>query len=86
MSRRNKPANRFGCKPDQDVCVKHDRPLECRHGCLEAAPHVCKDREIDTRGAALEEAARVCDRSLIPFAHELASAIRKLKGKEKSSA
>jgi hypothetical protein len=41
MSRRSKPPNRVGCKPDEDVCVEHDRPLECRHGCKEATAHVC---------------------------------------------
>ena len=43
MSRRSKPANKHGCKPDGDVCVQHDMPLECRHGCTKAAPHKCKD-------------------------------------------
>lgn len=41
--RRNKPANRWGCKPVEDVCVQHDRPLECRHGCSEVKPHSCKE-------------------------------------------
>ena len=38
-SRRNRPPNRWGCKPDEDVCVMHDLPLECRHGCKHAKPH-----------------------------------------------
>lgn len=42
--RRNKPANRWGCKPVEDVCVQHDMPLECRHGCRLATVHKCKDR------------------------------------------
>lgn len=42
--RRYKPPNRWGCKPDGDVCVEHDLPLDCRHGCREAAPHQCSDR------------------------------------------
>ena len=41
MSRRNKPANRFGCKPEEDVCVEHDKPLVCAHGCIKAKPHQC---------------------------------------------
>ena len=45
--RRYKPANRWGCKPDQDVCVAHDMPRECRHGCVHAEPHKCK--ELDER-------------------------------------
>ena len=39
--RRNRPANRWGCKPDVDVCVEHDLPLECKHGCYKAKPHKC---------------------------------------------
>jgi hypothetical protein len=42
-ARRRKPPNKKGCKPVEDVCVMHDRPLECRHGCIEALPHKCKD-------------------------------------------
>ena len=41
MSRRSKPSNRFGCKPDQDVCVEHDLPLDCKHGCYKAQEHKC---------------------------------------------
>lgn len=33
--RRNRPPNRWGCKPTEDVCVEHDSPLICRHGCDE---------------------------------------------------
>lgn len=40
--RRNRPTNRWGCKPDGDVCVQHDRPLDCNHGCWEAVEHKCK--------------------------------------------
>ncbi len=43
MNRRSKPPNRFGCKPDEDVCVEHDVPLACRHGCEHAKPHECAD-------------------------------------------
>ena len=42
--RRNRPPNRHGCKPTEDVCVEHDMPLECRHGCQYASPHKCKDK------------------------------------------
>lgn len=42
--RRRKPINRWGCKPVEDVCVEHDMPLECRHGCERALPHHCKDK------------------------------------------
>lgn len=40
--RRARPTNRWGCKPTGDVCVEHDEPLICRHGCSEARPHKCK--------------------------------------------
>jgi hypothetical protein len=43
-NRRNRPVNRWGCKPTEDVCVEHDLPLECRHGCRCAAAHSCKER------------------------------------------
>ena len=45
--RRNRPVNRWGCKPTEDVCVEHDRPLVCRHGCADSDPapwHDCKTR------------------------------------------
>ena len=41
--RRYRPPNRWGCKPTEDVCVQHDRPLECRHGCMDAKQHSCVD-------------------------------------------
>lgn len=41
MSRRNRPPNRLGCKPTEDVCVAHDLPLECSHGCYKAKQHRC---------------------------------------------
>ena len=55
-SRRNRPPNRFGCKPDGDVCVGHDMPLQCRHGCEKAAQHKCKD--LDAQREAAEQLAR----------------------------
>lgn len=33
--------NKKGCSPDGDVCMAHERPLICRHGCEEAIPHRC---------------------------------------------
>lgn len=45
MSRRSKPPNRHGCKPDGDVCVEHDLPLECNHGCYMADGHKCKFKD-----------------------------------------
>jgi hypothetical protein len=44
MNRRNRPTNRWGCKPTEDVCVEHDEPLLCRHGCAESKGHECKER------------------------------------------
>ena len=44
-ARRYRPANRWGCKPTEDVCVQHDLPLECPHGCKHAAEHKCKFKE-----------------------------------------
>ena len=41
--RRIKPTNRWGCKPTEDVCVEHDMPLLCRHGCEEARVHTCRE-------------------------------------------
>lgn len=43
--RRNKPPNRWGCKPTEDVCVQHDDLLLCRHGCEKCKPHKCKELE-----------------------------------------
>ena len=40
-NRRNRPPNRWGCKPDGDVCVQHDMPLECPHGCKYVNKHYC---------------------------------------------
>jgi len=44
-ARRRKPPNRVGCKPSEDVCVRHDVPLVCRHGCVMATDHKCKEYE-----------------------------------------
>ena len=45
--RRNRPVNRWGCKPTEDVCVQHDLPLECSHGCYKAKRHKCAWKEQD---------------------------------------
>ena len=42
-NRRNRPVNEWGCKPDEDVCVEHDEPLVCPHGCSCAKQHECGD-------------------------------------------
>ena len=55
MSRRNRPPNRWGCKPDEDVCVAHDMPLICRHGCRHVAQHKCKELDAVDDAAALRE-------------------------------
>ena len=33
--------NKHGCSPTEDVCMEHERPLECRHGCSECGQHKC---------------------------------------------
>lgn len=38
----NKP-NKKGCIPVEDVCMKHEEPLICKHGCTQALPHDCKE-------------------------------------------
>ena len=38
----NKP-NKKGCIPMEDVCMKHEEPLVCKHGCTKALKHKCKD-------------------------------------------
>jgi len=40
----NKP-NKKGCIPTEDVCLEHDEPLVCKHGCSKALPHKCKELE-----------------------------------------
>ena len=51
-ARRKKPPNRAGCKPVEDVCVEHDQPLICRHGCDEAKQHDwCREDTIRRREA-----------------------------------
>jgi len=37
--------NKWGCIPSEDVCLAHDEPLECPHGCSEAKEHKCKFKE-----------------------------------------
>jgi len=43
-SRRKAPANRWGCKPNADVCVEHDEPLLCKHGCSKCKSHECSEK------------------------------------------
>ena len=45
--------NRWGCRPREDVCLAHDEPLRCPHGCSEVRHHHCKFIE-DSRDAALK--------------------------------
>ena len=49
--------NKHGCSPTEDVCMEHHRPLECRHGCVEAMPHRCGGyatlKEPDERGVQI---------------------------------
>jgi hypothetical protein len=33
--------NKCGCIPCEDVCLAHDEPLICKHGCSEAEEHKC---------------------------------------------
>ena len=33
--------NKKGCAPKEDVCVEHDSPLVCKHGCSKALKHEC---------------------------------------------
>jgi len=35
--------NRFGCVITEDVCIMHDSPLACKHGCVHAIKHECKE-------------------------------------------
>ena len=37
--------NKWGCKPSEDVCLEHDEPLWCRHGCGQAKKHKCVEME-----------------------------------------
>lgn len=55
MSRRNKPPNRWGCKPDHDVCVAHDLPLMFKHGCIEAGHIHTANCSYDRQASANED-------------------------------
>ncbi|MEK6883627.1 MAG: hypothetical protein AABY22_28625 [Nanoarchaeota archaeon] len=37
--------NQKGCIPTEDVCMQHEEPLICRHGCTQAKKHKCKELE-----------------------------------------
>lgn len=56
--RRYRPPNRWGCKPDDDVCVQHDVPRECPHGCRYALPHKCNGAWVVPEGNA-ESTAKI---------------------------
>lgn len=56
--RRNRPPNKWGCKPTEDVCVEHDFPLECKHGCWKAKPHKCVWLECNTYTPAVPKEKR----------------------------
>lgn len=43
--RRRDPQNKYGCKPIEDVCVEHDEPLLCEHGCESSVLHYCEVRQ-----------------------------------------
>jgi len=34
--------NKYGCKVSDDVCVMHDEPLVCKHGCTHSKCN-CKE-------------------------------------------
>jgi hypothetical protein len=44
----NKP-NKKGCIPTGDVCMRHEEPLICIHGCTQAVSHKCKEIEPTTK-------------------------------------
>ena len=50
-ARRKRPSNRAGCKPIEDVCVEHDMPLVCRHGCMHAGIHAKGNGPVSLYGA-----------------------------------
>lgn len=65
--RRGKPPNRWGCKPSEDVCVGHDFPLICRHGCEGVKPHRCAEILNDeSRWDSLRELAWI--KAMLPAA------------------
>lgn len=56
--------NKVGCKVSGDVCLKHESPLECRHGCEEAIEHKCKYKEIEEKQPSPCKEECVCDEKL----------------------
>ena len=56
-NRRNRPPNRWGCKPIEDVCLAHDSPLDCPHGCDQVKPHRCKFKDEQAEFAKRKEPA-----------------------------
>lgn len=38
--------NKYGCRKDDDVCIVHDEPLVCGHGCSQQEVNCnCKERK-----------------------------------------
>ena len=38
--------NKYGCRKDDDVCMVHEEPLVCPHGCTQQVVDCkCKDRK-----------------------------------------
>jgi len=38
--------NKYGCRKDDDVCIVHDEPLVCNHGCTQQVVSCnCKERK-----------------------------------------
>ena len=42
--RKKKPANRWGCKPNEKMCVEHNEWLLCKHGCSKCTSHECSEK------------------------------------------
>lgn len=45
-NRKQRKPNIVGCWPDGDVCIQHDAPLVCPHGCKHVIPHKCVEKKI----------------------------------------
>lgn len=35
--------NKHGCRVSGDVCIIHDQPLFCKHGCEDVIHHKCRE-------------------------------------------
>ena len=49
LARAGTVTNAVGCRPSEDVCLEHDEPLECPHGCSEARAHQCASTKTEER-------------------------------------